>query len=65
MSVGDAVAVGGGGRIVLPVREREARRGEFADAAAAAAASSVDSSLLQPRTIQDICSDATIPPPLA
>ncbi len=64
LSVDAAVALGGGGRILMPVGEREALRG-MADDADAAAASDAGSYALQPRTLQDICSDILIPPALA
>ena len=71
-----AVCVGGGGRIAMPVGEREAQStatGSDADAAAAAAAAAADAAAAaadadaeqRPRTIHDICSDCSIPPSLA
>ncbi len=59
-----AVCVGGGGRIAMPVGEREAQStatGSDADAAADAD----DAAKQRPRTIHDICSDCSIPPSLA
>jgi hypothetical protein len=64
LSVHDAVALGGGGRILMPVGERKAQRDSLS-AAASCDESGVDSSLRRPRTIQDICSDILIPPALA
>jgi hypothetical protein len=66
ISADAAVSVGGGGRIAMPVGEREAQRtarGSDADANADADAARVGGT--RPRTIPDICSDSSIPPSLA
>jgi hypothetical protein len=62
ISADAAVSLGGGGRIAMPVGEREAQRtatGCDADADAARVGGT------RPRTIPDICSDSSIPPSLA
>ncbi len=63
LSIEAAVAVGGGGRILMPVGERQARTEVADDVAIAARGTGL--SALQPRTLQDICSDILIPPALA
>ncbi len=70
-----AVALGGGGRVLMPVAEREPQRGVAAAASTAAAAAAaaaatasacVGSNLPVPsRSLLDICSDPLIPPHLA
>jgi hypothetical protein len=60
ISADAAVNLGGGGRIAMPVGEREPQRtatGCDADAARVGGT--------RPRTIPDICSDSSIPPSLA
>ena len=64
LSVHDAVALGGGGKILMPVGERKMQKDSLS-AAASCDEIGIDSSLRRPRTIQGICSDILIPPALA
>jgi hypothetical protein len=63
ISVDAAISLGGGGRIAMPVSEREARR-KARDGDADAHTLHAGGGLELPRTIQDICSDSSIPPSL-
>ena len=63
LSVHDAVALGGGGKILMPVGERKTQRDSLS--AASCDEIGIDSSLRRPRTIQGICCDILIPPALA
>jgi hypothetical protein len=65
-----AVVLGAGGKIELPIAERQARRcvsigASASDVVEPGAAHAVSDPLTPPRTLQALCSDLSVPAPLA